>query len=263
MIILFYGEYIVHLHCQRTGRVIHTKIVYICFTQAYVYGIAYFPFHSVFHSVPRFNNTRVKRYWMVKIFSNTNILTLTFDLNNRVHLFSRSIQCIMFGNFPGKGQETPFFSKISSLTLTCDLNINNRNLLSIDTHCTKFIHIPAKGSRDNEKKTFFQRPAVWPWPLNIWPGNPYVSSILCRHDPLYYLAAINQIGQEILSFLHKNQQSSFDFDLWPRDLKINMGHLLPMGIHCTKFGNFQAQGSKDLGGHLTWFTDRPTDRCKT
>ena len=65
MIILFYGEYIVHLHCQRTGRVIHTKIVYICFTQAYVYCIAYFPFHSVFHSVPfsvpfsvpRFSNT--------------------------------------------------------------------------------------------------------------------------------------------------------------------------------------------------------------
>ena len=65
MIILFYGEYIVHLHCQKTGRVIHTKIVYICFTQAYVNGIAYFPFHSVFHSVqfsvpfsvPRFSNT--------------------------------------------------------------------------------------------------------------------------------------------------------------------------------------------------------------
>ena len=35
--------------------------MYICFTQVCVYGIAYFPFHSVFHSVPfsvpRFSNT--------------------------------------------------------------------------------------------------------------------------------------------------------------------------------------------------------------
>ena len=40
---------------------IHTKIVYICFTQVDVYGIAYFPFHSVPYSVPffvpRFSNT--------------------------------------------------------------------------------------------------------------------------------------------------------------------------------------------------------------
>ena len=65
MIILFYGEYIVNLHCQWERRVIHTKIVYICITQVYLYGIAHFPFHSVFHSVPfsvpfsvpRFSNT--------------------------------------------------------------------------------------------------------------------------------------------------------------------------------------------------------------
>ena len=61
MIIRFYGEYIVHLHCQWKRRVIHTKTVYICFTEVYVYGIAYFPFHYVFHSVPfsipRFSNT--------------------------------------------------------------------------------------------------------------------------------------------------------------------------------------------------------------
>ena len=30
MIILFYGEYIVHLYCQWERRVIHTKIVYTC-----------------------------------------------------------------------------------------------------------------------------------------------------------------------------------------------------------------------------------------
>ena len=59
MIILSYVLF--YLHCQWERRVIHTKIVYICFTQVCVYGIAYFPFHSVFHSVPfsvpRFSNT--------------------------------------------------------------------------------------------------------------------------------------------------------------------------------------------------------------
>ena len=51
MIILFYGEYI---HCQCERGVIQTKIVSICFTKGYVhvYRIAYFPFHSVFRSVP-------------------------------------------------------------------------------------------------------------------------------------------------------------------------------------------------------------------
>ena len=124
-----------------------------------------------------------------------------------------NVSCL--ATFQERVKRHHFFSKISSSTLTCDLNINNRNLLSIDTHCTKFIHIPAKGSRDNEKKTFFQRPAVWPWPLNIWPGNPYVSSILCRHDPLCYLAAINQRGQEILSRKLYSQKSAEQFCPWP------------------------------------------------
>ena len=48
MIKLFYGEYIlVNLHCQWERRVIHTKIVYIYFTQVHVYGIAY-PFSIPF-----------------------------------------------------------------------------------------------------------------------------------------------------------------------------------------------------------------------
>ena len=46
---------------------------------------------------------------------------------------------------------------------------------------------------------------------------------------------------------------------WPCDLKINRGHLLPRGIHNTKFGNFHAKGSKDWA-NITWSTDRPTDR---
>ena len=48
---IIYGEYI---HCQCERGVIQTKIVSICFTKGYVhvYRIAYFPFHSVFRSVP-------------------------------------------------------------------------------------------------------------------------------------------------------------------------------------------------------------------
>ena len=40
-------DYMVHLHCQWERQVIHTKLVYICFTQVYVYGIAY-PFSIPF-----------------------------------------------------------------------------------------------------------------------------------------------------------------------------------------------------------------------
>ena len=72
---IFFGEYIVHLHCQCERGVIHTKIVCLCFKQVYVYRIAYFPFHSVFHSlpisvpisvpfsVPRFSNTGCENPW--------------------------------------------------------------------------------------------------------------------------------------------------------------------------------------------------------
>ena len=60
--IIFYGVYIVHIHCHCERGVIHTKIVSKCYTKVYVYRIAYFPFHSVFlsvsFSVPRFSNTK-------------------------------------------------------------------------------------------------------------------------------------------------------------------------------------------------------------
>ena len=54
------------------------------------------------------------------------------------------------------------------------------------------------------------------------------------------------LGQKVLSriFFFKGQQ--FHLDLWQCDLKINRGHLLSRGIHCTKFGNFQAKRSKDI-----------------
>ena len=62
MIILIYGEYIVHLHFH---IVIGKDRWFIQRNYIYVYDIAYFPFHSVFHSfpfsvafsIPRFSNT--------------------------------------------------------------------------------------------------------------------------------------------------------------------------------------------------------------
>ena len=38
--------------------------------------------------------------------------------------------------------------------------------------------------------------------------------------------------------LFKDQQ--FDFDFWPRNLKINRGHPNPTGTYCTNFNNIQA-----------------------
>ena len=55
----------------------------------------------------------------------------------------------------------------------------------------------------------------------------------------------------------------FDLDLWPWDLKINRKHLLSKGIHCTKFGNFQAKGVKRYWVNIAWSTEQPLDRCKT
>ena len=54
------------------------------------------------------------------------------------------------------------------------------------------------------------------------------------------LANFKQRDQEILGGQH------FNIDLWPCDLKINRGHILPRGIICTKFGNFKEKGSKDI-----------------
>ena len=82
--ILFYGEFKVHHNCQWERRVIHTKIVYICFTQVYVYGIEYFPFHSVFHSVlfsvPRFSNTRT-----VQLIKHISLRVVTMHI--QVHVY--------------------------------------------------------------------------------------------------------------------------------------------------------------------------------
>ena len=49
--------------------------------------------------------------------------------------------------------------------------------------------------------------------------------------------------QEILSRQHFFKVQQFYLELWPCDFRINRDHLLPRGIHCTKFGNFQAESS--------------------
>ena len=46
-----------------------------------------------------------------------------------------------------------------------------------------------------------------------------------------------------------------ELDLWSCDLKIHWKHLLSRGINCTKFGNFEAKGSKVF---IIWSTDQPT-----
>ena len=54
---------------------------------------------------------------------------------------------------------------------TCDLNINTGHLLSKGISCTKFGNFLSKESSDIELTIFFQRPAVWPWPLAMWSEN--------------------------------------------------------------------------------------------
>ena len=48
-------------------------------------------------------------------------------------------------------------------------------------------------------------------------------------------------------------------------MKINRGHLISVGIHSIKFGNFQAEGSKDIEQTSLGLQtdDRPTKSCRT
>ena len=65
------------------------------------------------------------------------------------------------------------------------------------------------------------------------------------------------LGIERRTFFSKTSNLTLTFDnvTW---------YLLSTGIHFTKFGNFQAKGSKDIDwASLSLQTHRPTDRCKT
>ena len=79
-------------------RVIHTKKVYICFTKVYEYRIAYFPFHSVFlsvpFSVPRFSNTRKNTYTCVLAQSEVQSHIQYFSVSQRYSL----LKAIAHGN---------------------------------------------------------------------------------------------------------------------------------------------------------------------
>ena len=53
-------------------------------------------------------------------------------------------------------------------------------------------------------------------------------------------------GSKTLSGQYNFLDQQFDLNFWPCDLKISRKHLLCRGIHSTKFGYFQAKGSKDI-----------------
>ena len=126
----------------------------------------------------------------------------------------------------------------------CDLNIYWGNLLSRGIHCTKFNNFQAKGSRDS-KNDFYKDQQfdldLWPCDLNI---NRVIYSLVTSTVPS--LETFEQRGQEILSGHHFYEEQKFDLDLWLCDLWVNREHLLPRGIHCTKFGNFQAKNLKEI-----------------
>ena len=74
---------------------------------------------------------------------------------------------------------------------------------------------------------------------------------------------LSRKSQEIMSGQHLFKNLQFDFDFWPRNLKINRDHRNPTVIYCTKFSNIRAdieRSSLDLQTDRP--TVRPTDRCK-
>ena len=129
-----------------------------------------------------------------------------------------------------------FIYQLFDLDLWHDLYINKDYLLSRGIHYTKFGNLPAKGSRDIERTTYFQRP-VWQYDLKSI-GVMY--SLWASTVPS--LATFKHRGQIITGGLHFFKDQQFDLDLWSCGLEIDRGHLhvVPTGIHCTKFGNFQA-----------------------
>ena len=75
---------------------------------------------------------------------------------------------------------------------------------------------------------------LWPCDLNI-----LLASIV------WSLGTFQYRGQEILSGQHLFKDQQFDLDLWIQN-QLWVTFSIPRGIHGTKFGNFQAKGSKDI-----------------
>ena len=181
-----------------------------------------------------------------------------------------------------------------------DLKINREHLLSKGIHCSKFSNYKVIEVLNIEQTTFFQKPAVWPWPFTSCPKNQRVIYFL-EAFTVPSLTTFQQRSQEILKgqrqtvwpwpfyvtwksstplghllypVCHFHAKGSKDIErtsllqfrtaIWPWPLtmwpEINREYLLSNGIHCTKFGNFQAKGSK----YIEWTSLRlQADRLLT
>ena len=83
-----------------------------------------------------------------------------------------------------------------------------------------------------EQTTIFQRPAVWPWLLTMWPEHQQVvSSTLWMHE-LYQDWQL--YSKEVKRYWNKKSA------VWPWP---------PLGIQCTKFGNFEGKSKKIFSRH--------------
>ena len=121
-----------------------------------------------------------------------------------------------------------------------DLKINREHLLSKGIHCSKFSNYKVIEVLNIEQTTFFQKPAVWPWPLTSCPKNQRVIYFL-EAFTVPSLTTFQQRSQEIL----KGQRQT----VWPWPFMWPENHLLPWGIYCIQFVIFMQRGQKILSGH--------------
>ena len=107
----------------------------------------------------------------------------------------------------------------------CDQKINGKHLFS-----------RGKRSRDFKQTTFFQRQAVWPWPLSMWLEN---------QNGYLFLMGIH-------SFKFGNCQAKTSKDIEKRSYT------------APSLATFKKNGQKILSGHrlVCRRTDQPIDRCK-
>ena len=127
----------------------------------------------------------------------------------------------------------------------CDPKSNGVNRLTKVNQCSKFSNHQEKDHKIVSRQHLGWRSAVLPWPLITSPENQKGTSVF-HGQPLYQVWQLSSKGVNICS-----KTSSLTLT-WSTPL---------VGIHCTKCGNFQANGSNILSGHRLIY--RPTDRCKT
>ena len=132
---------------------------------------------------------------------------------------------------------------------------NRGHLLARCIHCTKFKNFPVKRVKKCWANNIFSNTSSLT--LHLWPCNLKINRVIYSlgASTVPSLTTPKQMGQKILSRKHFFKDQQFNLDLWPCALKVNRGHLLPRGINCTRFGNFQAKGSRDI--EWTKFFQRP------